>query len=119
MPSTSAHETLRSSFTLHGDRLFLIYDAMRQLYRLATRWCWLTSFANIEDAGIAFDALELVDGNIHQAARLAKKEIKLMVRDATSHTGAAMTPVLRLVDRLELCLTSSIGMRAAAPNRKE
>lgn len=116
MPSTSTHETLRSSFTLHGDRLFLIYDAMRQLYRLATRWCWLTSFANIEDAGIAFDALELVDGNIHQAARLAKKEIKLLTRDTASHTYTAMASVWRLVDRIEFCLTSSTGMHAASPS---
>jgi len=119
MPSTSAHETLRCSFTLQGDRLFLIYDAMRQLYRLATRWCWLTSFAKIEDAGIAFDALELVDGNIHQAARLAKKEIKLMARDTTCHIYTAMTPVWRLIERIERCLISETGVHATASNQGE
>lgn len=107
MTSTSRihHETLRSSVTLQGDRLFLIYDPMRNLYRVATRWSWLTSFSHIDDACDAFETLELVNGDIHQAASLAKAEISRRTRVATSNRGSsAMKRTWLLVDCIELHL---------------
>ena len=65
------------------------------------------------------EATALVDGNIHQAARLAKKEIKLMARDTTCHIYTAMTPVWRLIERIERCLISETGVHATASNQGE
>lgn len=42
--SNVSHEVLRSSFTCEGTRVFLIHDPEKGLYRLGTRWFWLTAF---------------------------------------------------------------------------
>jgi len=57
----SEAETLRSSWTLDGQRIFLVHSAGQ--YRLATRWVWLASFKQLADAVVAFEALELLEGD--------------------------------------------------------
>lgn len=78
--STSTPETLRSSFTCGGVRVFLIYDAKTRVHRLATRWYWLASFESIWDACDAFEALELMEGDDRQISRILKSEIKRVPR---------------------------------------
>lgn len=68
-------ETIRSSFTPDGQRVFLEFDAERNVYRIATRWAWLVSFDNIWDACDAFEAIELIEGDLRKSAKLAKSEI--------------------------------------------
>jgi hypothetical protein len=80
MPKSPRHETLRSSFTLDGTRVFLIHDADKAAYRLATRWVWLSSYPRIEDACDAFEALELMSGNEKRIAGFLTSEIKRVPR---------------------------------------
>lgn len=60
------HEILRSSFMLDGTRIYLIFDAEKQTYRLATRWYWLASFGDVYAACDAFEALEMIDSQAHR-----------------------------------------------------
>lgn len=81
----TAVETLRSSFTAGGTRIFMIYDPAKgqdKPYRLATRWRWLASFADVWDAGDAFEALELSDcsGKEREFAKWAAREIRRVPR---------------------------------------
>lgn len=80
MTSTCTQETLRSSFTCEGVRVFLIYDAQTRAYRLATRWYWLASFETVWDACDAFEALQLMEGDDQQICRILKSEIKRVPR---------------------------------------
>lgn len=73
-------ETLRSSFTADGQRIFLQYEPQCSRYRLATRWSWLADFDNVRDACDAFEALELMEGDLKRIARLAKAEIARVPR---------------------------------------
>jgi hypothetical protein len=93
MTSASAQETLRSSFTCEGVRIFLLFDAHARLYRLATRWYWLTSFGSIWDACDAFDALQLMEGDDRQICRILKSEIKRVPRH---HFGLARNKMGRI-----------------------
>ncbi len=54
-------ETLRSGITPDGQRVFLVFDAARATYRLATRWIWLSQFDRVQDACDAFEALEMME----------------------------------------------------------
>lgn len=54
-------ETLRSSWTLDGQRIYLMHSAGQ--YHLATRWVWLTTFQQLTDAADSFEALEMLEGD--------------------------------------------------------
>lgn len=73
-------EILRSGFTLDGDRIFVIHDPARSVYRLATRWRWLAKFSSVYDACDAFEALELIEGDEVAAAKQLVREIARVPR---------------------------------------
>lgn len=73
-------ETIRSGVTPDGQRIFLEFDAVQKDYRIATRWTWLVRFSNIWDACDAFEAIELMGGDLRKVAVLAKKEIARVPR---------------------------------------
>lgn len=73
-------EVLRSGFTLSGTRIFLVFDRKRSLYRTATRWKWLASFANVCDACDAFEAIELIEGEEGAVAKTVRREIARVPR---------------------------------------
>ena len=75
MNTSKTTETLRSSFTPDGQRVFLEFDGAKGVYRLATRWAWLVSFDNVWDACDAFEALEMAEGDLRAIAKVAKAEI--------------------------------------------
>lgn len=75
-----SEETLRSSYTQDGTRFFLVFDANRATFRIGTRWHWLASFDSVWDACDAFEAMELVDGDLIELGRLIKKEIRRVPR---------------------------------------
>lgn len=97
----STQETLRSSFNCDGTRLFLIFDAHARLYRLATRWYWLSSFNSIWDACDAFEALELMEGNEQQLARTIKAEIKRVPRHVFGSARNRMGRINYLINSVE------------------
>lgn len=68
-------ETIRSSFTPDGQRVFLEFDAERQVFRIGTRWAWLVSFGSIWDACDAFEAIEMMEGDLRKVAKMAKAEV--------------------------------------------
>lgn len=81
MPAiTEPTEIIRSSFTLSGVRIFLVYDNSRRLFKLATRWYWLCSFDSVWDGCDAFEALELLDGDDRVLGAFIKREIKRVPR---------------------------------------
>ncbi|HBP1602199.1 TPA: hypothetical protein L5U90_003302 [Pseudomonas aeruginosa] len=97
----STQETLRSSYNCDGTRLFLIFDAKARLYRLATRWYWLSSFDSIWDACDAFEALELMEGNEQQLARTLKTEIKRVPRHVFGSARNRMGRINYLINSVE------------------
>lgn len=70
----SEAETLRSSWTLDGQRIFLVHSAGH--YRLATRWVWLASFKQLAEAAVAFEALEMLEGEPRRLVACIKGEIR-------------------------------------------
>lgn len=90
-------ETLRSSWTLDGTRIFLQFDPVRGLYRLATRWYWLTSFTQINDACEAFEALEMSEGDHCVVA----KRLKHATRLKRSPAATAMSRIHQLLSYVE------------------
>lgn len=95
-----AQETLRSSFNVDGTRIFLIFDDEKKLYRLATRWYWLTSFEKIHDACDGFEALELLSGDEKQLAKWLKSEIARTPRSRVAKPNA-MSRIVGLMDDVE------------------
>jgi hypothetical protein len=73
-------ETIRSGFTIDGQRVFLEFDASRSTYRLATRWAWLAEFPTLADAADVFDALEFCEGDLRHAARIIKADAQRLPR---------------------------------------
>lgn len=94
--ATVNHEVLRSSFSCDGTRVFLIHDADKGLYRLATRWSWLTAFESVWDACDAFEALELMTGDEREIAKILKTEIKRVPR----HTFGKMRNSIKRINYL-------------------
>ena len=94
-------ETLRSSFTVDGQRLFLIYDESKKLYRVATRWAWLVSFDNVRDACDAFDSIEFMEGDLRKAAKIVKNEMVRTSRNNFSYLNNAMARVNWLISCVE------------------
>jgi hypothetical protein len=102
----NAVETLRSSFTAAGTRVFLTYDpakAQDKPYRLATRWRWLASFEQIQDACDAFEALELSDceGREHDFAKWAVREIRRVPRHMFGPQRSTMKRINYLINSVE------------------
>jgi hypothetical protein len=99
-------EKLRSSFTAAGTRVFLIYDpakAQDKPYRLATRWRWLASFEQLQDACDAFEALELSDceGREHDFSKWAVREIRRVPRHLFGPQRSTMTRINYLINSIE------------------
>ena len=93
-------ETLRSSWTIGGARIFLLFDADKNQYRLATRWLWLSSFGDINEACDAFDALEMIDlVDLREAAHWASVEIRRTPKHRTK--GSAMARAFHLLNCIE------------------
>lgn len=74
------HEILRSSYAQDGSKILLMFDAVNNQYRIATRWTWVVGFESIWDACDAFEALELLDDGAQGVGRLLKREIKRVPR---------------------------------------
>ena len=91
-------ETLRSSITTDGQRVFLFFDETRGLYRLATRWSWLASFDSVWDGCDAFEALEMMEGDLRQAARAIKREISRVPRHRFGSKRNSMGRTNYLID---------------------
>lgn len=94
-------ETLRSGFTPDGQCVFLFFDAVRNTYRIATRWQWLGRFDSIWDACDAFEAVELMEGDLKKASKLAKIEIKRVPRHVFGSNRSAMTRINYLLNGIE------------------
>ena len=73
-------ETLRSSVTPDGQRVFLVFDEDKSQYRLATRWIWLAGFDSVWDACDAFEALEMMEGDLRASSKKIKTEIARIPR---------------------------------------
>lgn len=73
-------EILRSSYTQEGERFFLVYDPIKAVFRIGTRWQWLVGFESIWDACDAFETLELAEGDQKALAGLIKKEVRRVPR---------------------------------------
>lgn len=87
----SEAETLRSSWTLDGQRIFLVHSA--GLYRVAIRWVWLARFKQLADAAVAFEALEMLEGD--PRALIANIHTELRRRPSSSF-GARRTYMARI-----------------------
>lgn len=73
-------EVIRSSYLDGGDRLYLIYDEAKGVYRVGTRWVWLGKYRDIWDACDAFDVIELLGVVDSLTAAQVKREIKRQPR---------------------------------------
>jgi hypothetical protein len=71
---------IRSSFALDGTRIFLIHDDSKSVFRIATRWSWLATFQTVWDGCDAFEALELLEGDLRSISRLLRTEINRVPR---------------------------------------
>lgn len=92
--------TLRSGFTIDGQRVFLEFDAARRSYRLATRWAWLAEFPTLADAAEVFEAIEFCEGDLRKAARILKAEALRLPRHRLICT-TAMDRTWELLECLE------------------
>jgi hypothetical protein len=102
MSTTIANqEILRSSFTCEGTRVFLIHDQDKGLYRLATRWVWLTAFESVWDACDAFEALELMAGDERVIAQVLKVEIKRVPRHTFGKLRNSMKRINYVINSAE------------------
>lgn len=95
------HEVLRSSFNCDGTRLFLLFDKDKGMYRLATRWSWLTAFQSVWDACDAFEALELMEGDERQICLVLKAEIKRVPRSRFGSKRGSMSRINYLINSAE------------------
>ena len=94
-------ETIRSGFTTDGQRVFILFETERRLYMVATRWQWLASFDNVWDACDAFEAIEMMEGNLRVAAKFAKSEICRMPRREFGRQRATMARINYLINSIE------------------
>lgn len=101
MSKSQRLEVLRSSFTLDGTRVFLIHDAQRVAYHLATRWAWLSSYQKIEDACDAFEALELMEGDEKRITGFLTSEIKRVPRHRFGSARNTMGRINYLINCVE------------------
>lgn len=111
-------ETIRSSFTPDGQRVFLLFDVERGIYRIATRWSWLTQFDNIWDACDAFEAVELMEGDLRKVAKLAKSEIARVPRHHFVR-AISMSRIVYLVNSIERRLAGLRPIRTGSKGSVE
>lgn len=119
MTKVKRTETLRSSFSLDGLRIFLEYDQDRNEFRLATRWRWLSKFDNVHDACDAFEALELIEGDEIRAATLIKKEIARVPRHRFGNAGRDMRRINYLINCVERRLAGLRPIRTGSKGAVE
>lgn len=112
-------ETLRSSFSLSGLRIFLEYDTNRNEFRIATRWRWLGKFANVYDACDAFEALEMIEGDEIRAAKFIKKEIARVPRHRFGNASADMRRINYLINCVERRLAGLRPIRTGSKGAVE
>lgn len=112
-------EILRSSFSLDGIRIFLIYDRKRTAFRLATRYRWLATFVNVFDACDAFEALELIEGDEVAASKHLVREIARVPRHTCANRGAGMDRIAHLVRCVERRLAGFRPMRTGSKGSVE
>ena len=89
-------ETLRSSITPDGQRVFLMFDQSK--YRLATSWVWLTSFDSVWDACDAFEALQTMEGDLRPVAKIIKSEIARVPRHCFGASRNKMSRINHLIN---------------------
>ena len=99
--TAKTHETLRSSVTCDGIRVFLVYDTEKKYFRIGTRWYWLTNFESVWDACDAFEALQLMEGDEKQIMEALKVEIKRTPRGRYSFQRIGMGRVNYLINCAE------------------
>ena len=92
-------ETLRSSVTPDGQRVFLEFDGSS--YRIGTRWNWLARFDRIFDACDAFEAIEMMEGDLSKIAKVVKAEIQRVPRCQFGSKRNTMTRIVYLVNCVE------------------
>jgi len=100
-PKEKKMETLRNSFTTDGQRVFLMFDESRGLYRLATRWAWLSSFDSIWDACDAFEAVEFMEGDLRHVSKISKSEISRVPRHRFGSRRGTMSRINYLINCIE------------------
>ncbi len=108
-------ETLRSSVTPDGQRVFLVFDEDKSQYRLATRWIWLTSFESVWDGCDGFEALEMMEGDLRQAAMAIKGEISRVPRH---QFGSARNNMVRTKYLIDCVIKRLAGLRPVSCGRK-
>ena len=98
---------LRSSFSLDGTRIFLVHIEGSG-FRIGTRWRWLAKFDLIFDACDAFEALEMMEGDLARAGAALKAEIRRVPR----HTFGRKRSTHSRISYLVRCSESrAAGMR--------
>lgn len=107
--------TLRSGWTLDGQRIFLEHDQAGEVFRVGTRWAWLLKFGAVQDACDAFEALELMEGGITELAKHLATEIRRTPRHRSAKAAPAMARVSELVRCAELRMQ---GLRPQACGSK-
>jgi hypothetical protein len=96
-----ALEVIKSSFTLDGQKIFLIFIPETNSFRIGTRWAWLISFETIQSVSDAFEALELLDvEDLKTASAWIKKEM-IRVPRTKVFQASAMSYVSELVSNCE------------------
>lgn len=106
-------ETLRSGWTLDGQRIFLQYDIERRRYLLATRWRWLAPFESLDAACDAFEVMEMSEGEPVALASHIKTEIRRNPRSRSA--GSPHARLVYLADCAELRMQ---GLRPQSAGRR-
>ncbi len=91
-------EVLRSSFTAGGERVYLLFQPTTRRFRLATRWCYVANFLQLQDAADAFEALELSDRPAAQLGRLLIQAVRKTPRPVPGTRRPAMWSINRILD---------------------
>jgi hypothetical protein len=94
-------EVLRSSFTAGGERVYLLFQPTTRRFRLATRWCYVANFLQLQDAADAFEALELSDRPAAQLGRLLTQAVQKIPRSVPGTRCPAMSRINRILDFID------------------
>lgn len=105
-------ETLRSSWTLDGIRIFLVHDPKTSRFKVGTRWYWLGTFAKVDDGCAAFEALEMIEPCDHSLLRkfLTKETMKSTI--VSAKPGKGSRKISDLIDRIERKMQCAGGLHA-------
>ena len=94
-------EVLRSGFLLEGDRLFLYFDRAIQQFRVGTPWRWLAKFPDLDNAGAAYEAIELIDLDVNLIAQRIGRAVRANPAQKFSAAASAMARVTAIVSAVE------------------